>query len=172
MASIGHIAVGMAAARLRGRGASFRALLGPMVAWSVLSMAPDLDVLGFRVGIPYEHPLGHRGASHALFTAVVVGALIGVLLWRQGAAFFPAAVMATAVTASHGLLDALTDGGLGAALLWPFTDQRFFFVWQPIPVAPIGRAYFSERGVLVGATELLMFGPLVAYAMWPRRRAS
>jgi inner membrane protein len=38
-----------------------------------LAVLPDLDVLGFHAGIPYEHPLGHRGLSHSLLFALVVG---------------------------------------------------------------------------------------------------
>ena len=51
--------------------------------------------------------------------------------------------MVALVVASHGLLDALTDGGLGAALLWPFSDERFFAPWRPLPVAPIGARFWS-----------------------------
>ncbi|HYX92236.1 MAG TPA: hypothetical protein VE782_11770, partial [Myxococcaceae bacterium] len=43
----------------------------------------------------------------------------------------------------HGLLDALTDGGLGAALFWPLTAARCFAPVLPIPVAPIGPGIFS-----------------------------
>ncbi|MHC4444672.1 MAG: hypothetical protein ACYTF1_17650 [Planctomycetota bacterium] len=42
------------------------------------------------------------------------------------------------ITASHGLLYALTDGGLGIALLSPFDTTRYFFGWIPIQVSPIG----------------------------------
>ena len=38
-----------------------------------LAVLPDLDVLGFHAGIPYEHTLGHRGLSHSLLFALVVG---------------------------------------------------------------------------------------------------
>ena len=34
------------------------------------------------------------------------------------------ALFATAVVASHGLLDTLTDGGRGVALLWPFDERE------------------------------------------------
>jgi len=60
------------------------------------------------------------------------------------------------VTASHGLLDALTDGGLGVAFLAPFSGERFFFPWQPIEVSPIGlRRFLSGRGLEVLRSELL-----------------
>jgi membrane-bound metal-dependent hydrolase YbcI (DUF457 family) len=39
---------------------------------------------------------------------------------------------------SHPLLDALTNGGRGVALLSPFSNHRYFFPWRPIEVSPIG----------------------------------
>ena len=80
-------------------------------------------------------------------------------------------IVLRAVVASHALLDTLTDGGLGVALLWPFTDARYFAPWRPIPVAPIGSGMFSERGLYVIAVETLLFAPILAYGLWPRRRA-
>jgi inner membrane protein len=79
-------------------------------------------------------------------------------------------VVAGLVVASHGLLDALTDGGLGAALLWPFSDERFFAPWRPLPVAPIGSRFWSAGGLAVAATELAWFLPLLVWTCWPRRR--
>jgi inner membrane protein len=73
---------------------------------------------------------------------------------------------------SHGLLDAMTTGGLGAALLWPLDDTRYFLPLRPIPVAPIGAGMLSRRGLYVVAVELLLFLPFWAYALWPRRRAA
>jgi inner membrane protein len=75
------------------------------------------------------------------------------------------------VLVSHPLLDTLTDGGLGCALLWPFSNERFFAPWTPLPVAPIGRNFLSAEGVRVAVTELILMAPLLAYAVWPARRA-
>ena len=60
------------------------------------------------------------------------------------------------LTASHGILDAFTNGGLGVALLSPFDNGRYFFPWTPIEVSPIGvRAFFSAWGLGVLKSELL-----------------
>jgi inner membrane protein len=72
---------------------------------------------------------------------------------------------------SHGVLDAMTTGGLGAALLWPADNARYFLPLRPIPVAPIGAGMLSARGLCVVLAELLLFLPFWAYALWPRRRA-
>jgi inner membrane protein len=40
------------------------------------------------------------------------------------------------LTASHGILDAFTNGGLVIALFSPFSNERYFFPWTPIEVSP------------------------------------
>jgi inner membrane protein len=164
MASLGHIAVGMAAGRWAAGGRPTLVVALSMLGLCALSMLPDADVAAFALGIPYSHPWGHRGATHSLLFAAVAGALAALLIRRPRLA-----PLLIAVIASHALLDALTDGGLGVALLWPFTDRRYFFPLRPIPVAPIGPRFLSERGLLVAATEILYFLPAFAYAVWPRR---
>jgi inner membrane protein len=59
-----------------------------------------------------------------------------------------------ACTASHPLLDALTNGGLGVALFWPWSDARLFAPWRPIAVSPIGAGFFSARGLAVLGSDL------------------
>lgn len=78
-------------------------------------------------------------------------------------------------TASHGLLDTLTDGGRGIALLAPWSGERFFAPWQPVAVSPIGlRRFLSARGVEVLASEAtwiwLPASVLGATIWWLRRR--
>ncbi|HZS35405.1 MAG TPA: metal-dependent hydrolase [Polyangia bacterium] len=162
MASIGHVAVGLAAARLAGK-----PTLHDFVAWSALSLLPDADVIGFAFGVPYASQFGHRGAAHSLVVALVAGAIIGAVARRARLG-----VGAALVLASHGLLDTLTDGGLGVALAWPFTAQRWFAPWRPLPVAPIGVRLFGAYGLHVMAVELAWFAPLVVYGLWPRRRST
>ena len=70
-----------------------------------------------------------------------------------------------------GLLDTLTDGGLGIALLWPFSDARYFAPWRPIPVAPIGRRLFGAAGLNLMLYECVLFLPLFVIGLWPRARA-
>jgi inner membrane protein len=171
MASIGHVAVGLAARRWYERDLATRwAPLTSAVVWGALSLAPDVDVYAFRLGIPYEAPFGHRGATHSLAFAALLGTS-GWLVAR--AARLPlrrTALLVAAVVASHPLLDCLTDGGLGCALLWPFSDRRFFAPWTPLPVAPIGRGFLSLEGLHVALTELAFFAPAFLYGLWPRRK--
>lgn len=139
------------------------------MVWSGLSLLPDADVIGFRLGVRYADDWGHRGATHSFVFALGV-ALLAALVAR--AARMPArrtALLVLAVVASHPLLDTLTDGGLGCALLWPFSTERYFAPWTPLPVAPIGRAFLSSRGMRVALTELVVSAPLLAYALGPSR---
>jgi inner membrane protein len=121
----------------------------------IASVLPDLDVVAFSVGIGYAHPLGHRGFTHSLAFAVVLALLALAfhrpLRVRRAVAF----AFVLVATASHGLLDMLTNGGLGIALLWPFSEARYFFPLQPIEVSPLSvRRVFSAAGIPVFASEL------------------
>jgi inner membrane protein len=159
----------MSAARAYRRNQSTRwSIVTSMFVWSGLSMLPDADVLGFRFGIKYADAWGHRGATHSLLLSLVLGAAIGLLGPSFGVGRKRTALCAIAVLSSHALLDTLTDGGLGCALLWPFSLQRYFAPWRPIPVAPIGRAFFSVEGLDVALAELLLFAPILIHALWPR----
>lgn len=171
MATLGHLAVGMAAGRLHaGRDASSLPLVRAMVAFSAASLAADLDVFAFSLGIPYQAAWGHRGAVHS----ISFGLLVGLIVWiaarlsglRQAAGL---GLLTGIVFGSHGLLDTFTDGGLGIALLWPFSAERIASPWQPLPVAPIGRSFLSRRGVHILLVEVTWFWPLLLFALWPRR---
>ena len=59
-------------------------------------------------------------------------------------------------TASHGVLDAMTNGGLGIAFFSPFNNDRYFLPWRPIRVSPISvTRFFSGGGYAVLQSELL-----------------
>lgn len=170
-----HAAVAAAAGMLQPR----RPL--PFYFWVVsayCAILPDADVLAFAAGIPYEHMFGHRGFSHSFVGAALIGALGA---WRMNSrmdwGFKRLWLHFTLVTATHGLLDALTDGGHGIAFFAPFSGERYFFPWTPIRVSPIGAAhFFTESGLAVMASELtLVWAPaalLVSGAAVLRRRKS
>jgi inner membrane protein len=142
--------------------------------------APDLDVIGLALGVPYAHPLGHRGLWHSVPFAAVAAACVAVLAFPRarplahGVSRSRAWLYLFLATASHGVLDAATDGGLGVALLAPFDAERFFFPFRPIAVSPIGAsAFVSARGAAVLASELLWIWlpfALLGLALWRRGR--
>jgi inner membrane protein len=132
------------------------------VAGIACAVLPDLDAIGFRLGIPYGAALGHRGLSHSLTFALVLGSLATVALFPNGLPgmgrrdiWFYLFI----ATASHGLLDAFTNGGLGVALLAPFDNTRYFAPWRPIQVSPIGlRPLLSREGIEVLMSEAVWVG--------------
>jgi inner membrane protein len=119
----------------------------------ICAILPDADVVGFDLGLEYGHVLGHRGISHSLVFALAVGAVAAVGLGRGVHRQSRVALFAyfAVVTASHGILDAFTDDGLGTAFFAPFLTERYFFPWRPLEVSPIGgHGFFTARQVQGG----------------------
>ena len=168
MPSVGHVAVGLAASRLPGATSARGRVVWALVL-VILSCAPDVDVIAFALGIPYAAPFGHRGATHSLFVAAVCTAAVAAIAAWMGLPARRMGLVAGLVVATHGLLDTLTDGGLGSALLWPFSNDRFFAPWRPIPVAPIGARLLSPHGLELMLRECVLFLPLFVAGLWPRR---
>jgi inner membrane protein len=133
----------------------------------LLSLLPDLDTVYMR-WVPYENFFGHRGIWHSPFVLVMLAAILATfvgLLVRQIPARAVLLLGATwaAAGVSHPLLDALTDGGLGVMMFFPFSEERFFFPWRPLHVARIGvtgalasfsRVFPSEIPLCAGALIL------------------
>jgi membrane-bound metal-dependent hydrolase YbcI (DUF457 family) len=80
----------------------------------VCSVLPDLDVVGFRFGVPYGHVLGHRGLSHSIAFAVFLSACLAWLLPFEAQPAQASRLMLFGFlflsTLSHSLLDALRVG--------------------------------------------------------------
>ena len=134
----------------------------PMRFWLasvVCAMLPDIDVIGFGFGIHYGDMLGHRALTHSLVFALLISIVTVALLFRDTNPFskdwFSLVIYFFVVTASHGVLDALTNGGLGVAFFAPFSNARYFFPWTPIEVSPIGLRFFSSRGLVVILSEIV-----------------
>lgn len=126
------------------------------------AILPDFDVIAFKFGIPYEHFWGHRGFTHSLFFALLIGLVFTFVFFNKhikttkGIAYIS---FFTLCTASHSVLDAMTSGGLGVAFFSPFENSRYFFAWRPIQVSPIGiKKFFGEWGLRVILSELIWIG--------------
>jgi inner membrane protein len=126
---------------------------------AVCSILPDLDVVTFRFGVPYGHVLGHRGVSHSLAFALFLSACLAWLVPMKAQPeqasrrmLFGFLVLSTL---SHGVLDALTNGGLGVAFFAPIDHGRYFFPWRPIRASPLSVSrFFSATGLQVLRSEL------------------
>ena len=112
------------------------------------------------LGVPWSHASGHRGISHSLAFAAVLAALLSVTMFRgpgwsgrRGGLW----LVLFLATASHGVLDSMTNDGPGVALLAPFDGTRYFLPWRPIPVSPISPSrVFTQRGLDIVQTEILL----------------
>jgi inner membrane protein len=167
MPGIGHFAVGMAAARVA-KPPRRVTLSGWMCILVMAAYLPDVDVVGLAVGVPYRAPFGHRGALHSPAFALICAVVLGLVSWWSHLQPVRMMLAAGSVMVSHGLLDALTDGGLGVALLWPLSNVRYFAPWRPIPVSPVGAHAFSFGAGEFILNEAVIFLPFLIIALWPR----
>lgn len=125
----------------------------------VCSIIPDVDVIGFHYGIQYGDVWGHRGLTHSVLFAALLSAFLVAVWYRRMSSMAMTGMFLYffVCTASHGVLDAMTDGGLGVAFFSPFDTARYFFSYRPIVASPIGIGeFFTEGGMHV----------LVSEAMW------
>lgn len=141
------------------------------------AVLPDADVLSYSFGVARGTMFSHRGFSHSLTFALLFSLLIVSLAFRKTPAlskrWWALLLYFFAVTASHGLLDALTDGGSGVAFFAPFDETRYFFPWQPIEVSPLGLRFFSSRGLEVIKSEFFWVwipGALLVALAWLYRK--
>jgi inner membrane protein len=165
-----------------GIGTVFAQARVPNRAWIIgaaCSVIPDIDVIGFRFGIRYGDFWGHRGFTHSLlFAAILATSAVLACFFRETPGVRRGVLWAYffLATASHGLLDAMTNGGLGVAFFSPFDNTRYFLPCRPILVSPISvMRFFSDRGIAVLHSELLWIwtpaGTLAALAFAIRMAA-
>jgi inner membrane protein len=150
MASIfGHSAVGYTLTKLM----DDKNLKWLLLAAIISTILPDFDVISFKLGIPYIHPLGHRGFTHSILFALLWALLLMSTLGRQNKTLWFLVIFLS--TVSHGILDAMTTGGRGIGFFIPFKNDRFFFPFQVVRVSPLGfKKFFSEWGMQVIFSEI------------------
>src|SRR5882724_835903 len=131
----------------------------PVRFWTltiVCAVVADLDILGGRLGFGFWGIFGHRGITHSILFAALLGLVATQLCKRSldgvsGKSLF---LYFFLVAASHGILDGLVDGVQGVAFLAPFDAMRYFLPWRPIHSSPIGMGFFSPEGVAVILNEI------------------
>ena len=171
-----HSIIGLAGAKiLRARKAPVRFLVLSVIC----SAIPDIDNLFARIfNIPYGHFFGHRGFFHSPFFALVFSLFVVFVFFHKSKSFSHRRIYLVAyfflLTVSHGLFDALTNGGLGVAFLSPFSNTRYLFPWTPIQASPFGvTAFFTDPGQQAFADEcawLLFPVFLIWFTVWIARK--
>lgn len=138
----------------------------------VAAVLPDIDVVGrFLFDYSGTHPLGHRGFTHSIVFAVLVGliAMLGCSALRAPPSLAFTALLLS--TLSHPLTDMLTDGGRGVMLLWPASLEKMRWPLRPVEISPLGLRGFEDGRIWdVFASELLwVILPASALALLCRR---
>lgn len=142
MPAIAHAFVPITAALAFARRRPPRPLVLAMV---FAAMAPDLDGLMHPLfNVAKESIYGHRGFTHSLFAALLVGALSAAFHRHLKVQPLTAAVAVGASMASHGLMDMMTSSGKPVAYLWPLTSLRIFADWRPLPGTPNAPSFIRE----------------------------
>lgn len=126
----------------------------------VCSILPDIDIVGFYLGIKYGSMFGHRGFFHSLTFALIVSVVLVLLAYpavlRYSKKWWSLVAFFFVVTASHGLLDSMTDKGLGVGFFIPFDNTRYFMPWRPVYASPMRiEKFFSHSGLEVLLGEIV-----------------
>ena len=164
-----HALAGLGLGKLFTRGSR------PWLFWVLAGLLPVLPDLDAFSPAAYGSLAGHRGFTHSLAFALAVGLSAAGLTCRLIRVHFGLlAALFFLVTASHGVLDAFTNGGFGIPFFWPFSDHRFG-LYGPIQVADIGFELPDPRTSRAIRTELLyVWLPTAVLAgvveAWRRRR--
>lgn len=106
------------------------------------AILPDVDVVTFKFGIPYESDWGHRGFSHSILFAFSLSVLASILVRRFCARIEVVFSFLFLSILSHGVLDAMTSGGLGIGFLIPYSSKRFFSIRDRSAFRPSGSKTF------------------------------
>lgn len=126
---------------------------------SVSAALPDIDVLSTYFGLSGLDMLGHRGITHSI-TAALIWALVIVFIFHKKDKKTNLLLLYYFIcTASHGLIDGMTNGGDGISYFAPFSSYRTHLPFELIQVSPLGmNAFFSEWGLKVIKSELIWIG--------------
>jgi len=169
MSVLGHVAIGVVTARAitkPGPEPGVGRLAVRMTALATLALLPDIDFVA-RALVPGVPLFDHRGFTHSLVFAALVGLVVGwVLLVTRSDRPFAWAALAAAVVASHGLLDLIGDSELGVELLWPFSTVRLIPL-QLLPDPALAPPLLQHFLVPL-AEEAVLFLPAWLYAFTPR----
>jgi inner membrane protein len=150
------------------------------LAGAACAVLPDADFLLYVLHIDaYSGTYGHRGFTHSIGFALLVGALGALLAGRHPprSRWLTAGFLALC-TASHPLLDGLIDRGICNAWLWPLDGARHCLPWRPVPMQGVplfGPERLQQELLWIGVPLLLLAnaGQLLRWvgSCWRRSRA-
>lgn len=165
--TFGHAAIGLAIARAYARGTPVQTNPTRAALFVCGALLPDIDFILFPGG--GLSMFAHRGVTHSLFAACLVGVL-ALVVGRQQGVPSPTRllVFVAAVVGSHSFADLSTTRGRGVALFWPFTNTRFEVIGL-VRAAPFPPELWLAEFWGEGVWEIAFSVPLLAYALLPPR---
>lgn len=123
-----------------------------LVATIACATWQDLDYISVAFEVRPHEVLGHRGATHSIFVAIAIAAILAFAFFRRQ--FLRVFAFLAAAGASHGILDAMTAGDLGVAFFWPVTPARFHFPFALVASCPVGvNEWLGPWGLLTIVNE-------------------
>ena len=134
----------------------------PLILGFILANCPDLD-FGFSFLFGWHG--FHRGISHSIFLAFLVGSAIFILLrrenWQIPLAYFLAFL-------SHTILDFLAAKSGGVGLLLPFDDNVYRL--GLISFSELSRGFLIRDILYLSLIEILIFVPIFFLLLFVVRR--
>ncbi len=142
--------------------------LGLLVFCVLITNLPDLDFLpGWLTGEPN---LFHRGGSHSILVALVVGVVVGLVVKLTGKGkFLPVASAAFVLYGIHLVLDLFcVDNSTprGFQMLWPLNDDYYIApmtIFDDITRSPVAAEFFqslfSAHNFRAVINEIMLFLP-------------
>lgn len=124
------------------------------LAGAACAVLPDADFALYLLRIDtYSGTYGHRGFSHSIGFALLVGLLGALLAPAHGRRRAFVGAFLALCTLSHPLIDGLFDRGICNAWLWPLDGARHCLPWRPIPMQGVplfGMGRFGQELVWIG----------------------
>jgi len=142
-----------------------------MTLAAICAVAPDLDLVGLPLGVPFEAPLGHRGLTHSIPFAILIGAAAAWAFLRMLPTREQVIAGVTLILAmvTHGLLDALTTYSPTGPAFWaPFSNARYRFLWTPLTGGGGFDTAFGEEFLYVILPSVVI---ILGIGLWRRAQA-
>lgn len=155
---------------------TLRTRAAPLLGVVALANAPDLDFLpGLLVG---ELNRFHHGPSHSALGAMMVGLVVGAVLFRRGLPIrWPVLLLLAAAVLSHLAADILCQDRsppFGIPLWWPLSETRVHAPWSlflAMEKSTLGEVFSNPSNLRPALRELAIGGAVLVLALaWTARR--
>ncbi len=123
---------------------------------TVVSVLPDFDFIPQLItGIRF-----HRGPSHSLLAALLVSLMLALIIYsiKRQIPYGKLFVFTLICYGTHLAMDAVTTGGAGMMLLWPFSEQYFRAPFSIFPPVRHSRGLWDASHIVFISVELVYSG--------------